>query len=153
MLQCHVPEGGQIPKSYYQSEEDLDNPDHIRLWADTIYQSAQVFKGAPHEVIIPNHQWQSFLLIWKWNQFTLHWLSMVPCTNDIIAREAYLFHISRRVLIGWYTLQRNWRRVSKTCFLRTCILEMSMACLSILYIYPVMCVDNPLNVPTMFILL
>ncbi|XP_042559468.1 SEC14-like protein 5 [Clupea harengus] len=49
---CHVPEGGQIPKSYYQSEEDLDNPDHIRLWADTIYQSAQVFKGAPHEIMI-----------------------------------------------------------------------------------------------------
>ncbi|KAL2086412.1 hypothetical protein ACEWY4_017471 [Coilia grayii] len=49
---CHVPEGGQVPKSYYQTEEDLDNPDHIRLWADTIYQSAQVFKGAPHEVII-----------------------------------------------------------------------------------------------------
>ncbi|XP_062396019.1 SEC14-like protein 5 [Sardina pilchardus] len=49
---CHVPEGGQVPKSYYQTEEDLDNPDHIRLWADTIYQSAQVFKGAPHEIMI-----------------------------------------------------------------------------------------------------
>ncbi|KAG5278249.1 hypothetical protein AALO_G00096850 [Alosa alosa] len=49
---CHVSEGGQVPKSYYQTEEDLDNPDHIRLWADTIYQSAQVFKGAPHEIMI-----------------------------------------------------------------------------------------------------
>ncbi|KAI4893589.1 hypothetical protein NFI96_019283, partial [Prochilodus magdalenae] len=49
---CEVPEGGQVPKSYYQTEAELENADHIRLWADTIYQSAQVFKEAPHEVMI-----------------------------------------------------------------------------------------------------
>ncbi|KAL7845110.1 hypothetical protein AOLI_G00233020 [Acnodon oligacanthus] len=49
---CEVPEGGQVPKSYYQTEVELENADHIRLWTDTIYQSAQVFKGAPHEVMI-----------------------------------------------------------------------------------------------------
>ncbi|XP_028828025.1 SEC14-like protein 5 isoform X3 [Denticeps clupeoides] len=48
---CQVPEGGQVPKSYYLTEE-LENLDHIRLWAETIYQSAQVSKGAPHEIMI-----------------------------------------------------------------------------------------------------
>ncbi|XP_072514026.1 SEC14-like protein 5 [Salminus brasiliensis] len=49
---CRVPEGGQVPKSYYQTEVELENADHIRLWTDTIYQSAQVLKGAPHEVMM-----------------------------------------------------------------------------------------------------
>lgn len=40
-----------MPKSLYQTEEELENPDHIRLWTETIYQSASIFKGAPHEVI------------------------------------------------------------------------------------------------------
>lgn len=29
--------------------EELENED-VRLWTETIYQSASVFKGAPHEV-------------------------------------------------------------------------------------------------------
>ncbi|XP_076838879.1 SEC14-like protein 5 [Brachyhypopomus gauderio] len=49
---CEIPEGGQVPKSYYQTETDKENSDHIHLWTDTIYQSAQVFRGAPHEVLI-----------------------------------------------------------------------------------------------------
>ncbi|XP_023670771.1 SEC14-like protein 5 isoform X1 [Paramormyrops kingsleyae] len=49
---CTVPEGGLVPKSLYQTEEDLENSDHIKLWTETIYQSAHVFKGAPHEIVI-----------------------------------------------------------------------------------------------------
>ncbi|XP_035260268.1 SEC14-like protein 5 isoform X2 [Anguilla anguilla] len=49
---CNVPEGGLVPKSLYQTEEDLENSDHIKLWTETIYQSAHVFKGAPHEIVI-----------------------------------------------------------------------------------------------------
>ncbi|XP_072916166.1 SEC14-like protein 5 isoform X1 [Hemitrygon akajei] len=49
---CNIPEGGMVPKSLYQSEETLDNTDHIRLWTETIYQSANIFKGAPHEKVI-----------------------------------------------------------------------------------------------------
>uniref|UniRef100_A0A8B9GY73 SEC14 like lipid binding 5 n=1 Tax=Astyanax mexicanus TaxID=7994 RepID=A0A8B9GY73_ASTMX len=49
---CEVPEGGQVPKSYYQTEVELEHADHIRLWTDSIYQSAQVSIGAPHEVMM-----------------------------------------------------------------------------------------------------
>jgi len=48
-LQCEVPEGGLVPKSMYRTSEELENED-IRLWTETIYQSASIFKGAPHEV-------------------------------------------------------------------------------------------------------
>lgn len=47
--QCEVPEGGLVPKSLYRTAEELENED-LRLWTETIYQSASVFKGAPHEV-------------------------------------------------------------------------------------------------------
>ncbi|MBN3305147.1 S14L1 protein, partial [Amia calva] len=49
---CNVPEGGLVPKSFYQTEEELENSDHIKLWTETIYQSATVFKGAPHEIVV-----------------------------------------------------------------------------------------------------
>ncbi|XP_051877171.1 SEC14-like protein 5 [Pristis pectinata] len=49
---CDIPEGGTVPKSLYQAEETLENADHIRLWTETIYQSANIFKGAPHEKAI-----------------------------------------------------------------------------------------------------
>lgn len=48
-MQCEVPEGGLVPKSLYRTAEELENED-ISLWTETIYQSASVFKGAPHEV-------------------------------------------------------------------------------------------------------
>lgn len=44
-----MPEGGLVPKSLYRTAEELENED-LRLWTETIYQSASVFKGAPHEV-------------------------------------------------------------------------------------------------------
>lgn len=47
--QCEVPEGGLVPKSMYRTPEELENED-VRLWTETIYQSASIFKGAPHEV-------------------------------------------------------------------------------------------------------
>ncbi|KAG8428959.1 hypothetical protein GDO86_018713, partial [Hymenochirus boettgeri] len=49
---CNIPEGGLIPKSLYQTDEDAEMSDHIRLWAETIYQSAWVCKGAPHEIAV-----------------------------------------------------------------------------------------------------
>jgi len=48
-MQCEVPEGGLVPKSMYRTAEELENED-VRLWTETIYQSASIFKGAPHEV-------------------------------------------------------------------------------------------------------
>ncbi|XP_060903432.1 SEC14-like protein 1 isoform X3 [Labrus mixtus] len=48
---CEVPEGGLVPKSMYRTAEELENED-VRLWTETIYQSASVFKGAPHELLI-----------------------------------------------------------------------------------------------------
>uniref|UniRef100_A0A5F9DHJ4 GOLD domain-containing protein n=1 Tax=Oryctolagus cuniculus TaxID=9986 RepID=A0A5F9DHJ4_RABIT len=50
-LQCEVPEGGLVPKSLYRTAEELENED-LKLWTETIYQSASVFKGAPHEILI-----------------------------------------------------------------------------------------------------
>ncbi|XP_056265107.1 SEC14-like protein 1 isoform X2 [Pseudoliparis swirei] len=48
---CEVPEGGLVPKSMYRTAEELENED-VRMWTETIYQSASVFKGAPHEILI-----------------------------------------------------------------------------------------------------
>ncbi|XP_030645974.1 SEC14-like protein 1 [Chanos chanos] len=48
---CDVPEGGLVPKSLYRAPEDLEN-EQVKLWTETIYKSASVFKGAPHEVLI-----------------------------------------------------------------------------------------------------
>ncbi|XP_068590773.1 LOW QUALITY PROTEIN: SEC14-like protein 1 [Cebidichthys violaceus] len=48
---CEVPEGGLVPKSMYRTAEELEN-EEVRLWTETIYQSASVFKGAPHELLI-----------------------------------------------------------------------------------------------------
>ncbi|KAH0629536.1 hypothetical protein JD844_011668, partial [Phrynosoma platyrhinos] len=48
---CEVPEGGLVPKSLYRTAEELENED-VKLWTETIYQSASVFKGAPHEIFI-----------------------------------------------------------------------------------------------------
>lgn len=49
IIKCEVPEGGLVPKSLYRTAEELENED-LKLWTETIYQSASVFKGAPHEV-------------------------------------------------------------------------------------------------------
>lgn len=48
-LQCEVPEGGLVPKSLYRTAEELEN-EEIKLWTETIYKTASVLKGAPHEV-------------------------------------------------------------------------------------------------------
>nr|KAF6296870.1 SEC14 like lipid binding 1 [Myotis myotis] len=48
---CEVPEGGLVPKSLYRTAEELENED-LKLWTETIYQSASVFKGAPHEILV-----------------------------------------------------------------------------------------------------
>ncbi|XP_077130375.1 SEC14-like protein 5 [Ranitomeya variabilis] len=47
---CNIPEGGLVPKSLYQSDDDAEMSDHIRLWTETIYHSALIYKGAPHEI-------------------------------------------------------------------------------------------------------
>ncbi|XP_015680132.1 SEC14-like protein 5 [Protobothrops mucrosquamatus] len=49
---CNVPEGGLVPKSLYQTDEESETADHIRLWTETIYHSANIFKGAPQEIVV-----------------------------------------------------------------------------------------------------
>uniref|UniRef100_H2YPN3 GOLD domain-containing protein n=1 Tax=Ciona savignyi TaxID=51511 RepID=H2YPN3_CIOSA len=49
-LQCDIPEGGPVPKSLYKTE--WEKGDGVALWEDTIYKSANVLKGAPHEVLV-----------------------------------------------------------------------------------------------------
>ncbi|XP_053132653.1 SEC14-like protein 5 [Hemicordylus capensis] len=49
---CNVPEGGLVPKSLYQTDEEPEISDSIRLWTETIYHSANIFKGAPHEIVV-----------------------------------------------------------------------------------------------------
>uniref|UniRef100_H2YPN6 SEC14-like protein 1 n=1 Tax=Ciona savignyi TaxID=51511 RepID=H2YPN6_CIOSA len=47
---CDIPEGGPVPKSLYKTE--WEKGDGVALWEDTIYKSANVLKGAPHEVLV-----------------------------------------------------------------------------------------------------
>ncbi|XP_062875011.1 SEC14-like protein 1 isoform X2 [Trichomycterus rosablanca] len=48
---CDIPEGGLVPKSLYRTAEELEN-EEVKLWTETIYKTACVFKGAPHEMLI-----------------------------------------------------------------------------------------------------
>uniref|UniRef100_A0A673VFM1 SEC14 like lipid binding 1 n=1 Tax=Suricata suricatta TaxID=37032 RepID=A0A673VFM1_SURSU len=50
-FQCEVPEGGLVPKSLYRTAEELESED-LKLCTEAIYQSASVFKGAPHEILV-----------------------------------------------------------------------------------------------------
>ncbi|XP_063286814.1 SEC14-like protein 5 isoform X2 [Pelobates fuscus] len=47
---CNISEGGLVPKSLYQSDDDTEASDHIRLCTDTVYHSSYVYKGSPHEI-------------------------------------------------------------------------------------------------------
>ena len=46
---CEIPDGEPVPKSLYKSE--WEKGDGVKLWEDTIYKSANVLKGLPHEVL------------------------------------------------------------------------------------------------------
>ncbi|XP_056106667.1 SEC14-like protein 1 [Rhinichthys klamathensis goyatoka] len=48
---CDAPEGGLVPKSLYRTAEELEN-EEVKLWNESIYKSASVLKGSPHEVLI-----------------------------------------------------------------------------------------------------
>ncbi|KAA0705263.1 SEC14-like protein 1 [Triplophysa tibetana] len=48
---CDIPEVGVVPKSLYRTAEELEN-EEVKLWTESIYKTASVFKGAPHEVLI-----------------------------------------------------------------------------------------------------
>lgn len=79
-FQCEVPEGGLVPKSLYRTAEELENED-IKLWTETIYQSASVFKGAPHEVRLqPVLFFPLNPLLW-----TLSWIENGLELDDLIA--------------------------------------------------------------------
>nr|CAB3265929.1 SEC14-like protein 5 [Phallusia mammillata] len=47
---CSVPDGEPVPKSLYRTE--WEKGDGVALWEDTIYKSANVFRGGPHEVVV-----------------------------------------------------------------------------------------------------
>lgn len=55
LIQCDVPEGGLVPKSLYRTAEELEN-EEVKLWNESIYKSASVLKGAPHEVQLIHRQ-------------------------------------------------------------------------------------------------
>jgi len=77
-LQCDIPEGGMVPKSLYRTAEELESEEHCLL-TDSIYKSANIFKGAPYEV--HSQLWpcvrlasQSFIQVWGvWCLFSLSW--------------------------------------------------------------------------------
>ncbi|XP_061567694.1 SEC14-like protein 1 [Cololabis saira] len=48
---CDIPEGGAVPKSLYRTAEELENEENCLL-TDSIYKSANIFKGTPFEMLI-----------------------------------------------------------------------------------------------------
>nr|XP_033816665.1 SEC14-like protein 1 isoform X3 [Geotrypetes seraphini] len=77
---CDVPEGGLVPKSLYRTPEELENDD-IKLWTETIYQSASIFKGSPHEILIQIVE-ASSVITWDFD----------VCKGDIVFN---IFHSKR----------------------------------------------------------
>ncbi|XP_014673781.1 PREDICTED: SEC14-like protein 1 [Priapulus caudatus] len=51
--QCDMAPGGLIPKSLYMAEVDQELTDGPPLETDSIYHPANIFRGTPHEVLIP----------------------------------------------------------------------------------------------------
>lgn len=105
-FQCEVPEGGLVPKSLYRTAEELENED-IKLWTETIYQSASVFKGAPHEVWLQptlffSSQPSALDSFLTENGFKINCLvaKLLPCSvvlvhNDVLVAEVcdhFLYH-------------------------------------------------------------
>ncbi|XP_060058806.1 SEC14-like protein 1 isoform X3 [Erinaceus europaeus] len=81
---CEVPEGGLVPKSLYRTAEELENED-LKLWTETIYQSASVFKGAPHE---GSHvtRWPGFYILqWKFHNMPACAATNLPRVDDVLA--------------------------------------------------------------------
>ncbi|XP_062381807.1 SEC14-like protein 1 [Sardina pilchardus] len=85
---CEVPEGGVVPKSLYRTAEELES-EESRMWTDTIYKSASVLKGAPHEVLIKISE-PSSVITWDFD----------VCKGDVVFN---IFH-SRRAPQGTHTL-------------------------------------------------
>lgn len=53
VFQCHIPDGGVVPKSLYMKDDDADkSPDEPTFATDSIYQTTHVVKDYPHEVIL-----------------------------------------------------------------------------------------------------
>uniref|UniRef100_A0A2I2ZHF1 SEC14 like lipid binding 1 n=1 Tax=Gorilla gorilla gorilla TaxID=9595 RepID=A0A2I2ZHF1_GORGO len=64
---CKVPEGGLVPKSLYWTMEELENED-LKLWTETIYHSASIFKGSPHKILIQIVD-ASSVITWNFNLY------------------------------------------------------------------------------------
>ncbi|XP_056608613.1 SEC14-like protein 1 [Triplophysa dalaica] len=69
---CDIPEGGVVPKSLYRTAEELEN-EEVKLWTESIYKTASVFKGAPHEVLIEVTE-ESSVITWDFD----------VCKGDVI---------------------------------------------------------------------
>lgn len=69
---CDIPEGGLVPKSLYRTAEELEN-EEVKLWTESIYKSASIFKGAPHEVLIEVKD-ESSVITWDFD----------VCKGDVI---------------------------------------------------------------------
>lgn len=69
---CDIPEGGLVPKSLYRTAEELEN-EEVKLWTESIYKSASIFKVAPHEVLIEVKD-ESSVITWDFD----------VCKGDVI---------------------------------------------------------------------
>ncbi|XP_024409219.2 SEC14-like protein 5 [Desmodus rotundus] len=79
---CNVPEGGLVPKSLYLTDEEQEHADQLHQWRET-YQSASVFRGAPHEVAVEILEGES-VITWDFDilrgdvVFSLYYTKQAP---------------------------------------------------------------------------
>ncbi|XP_062342181.1 SEC14-like protein 1 [Osmerus eperlanus] len=89
---CEIPEGGMVPRSLYRTAEELES-EELRLWNDTIYKSASIFKGAPHEILIEISE-ASSVITWDFDVckgdvgFHLYHSRRAPAPLAVPRREA-----------------------------------------------------------------
>nr|XP_057906003.1 SEC14-like protein 1 isoform X2 [Doryrhamphus excisus] len=62
---CAIPEGGVVPKSLYRTGEELSRENSQSL-TDSVYESASVFRGAPHEILIQIKE-ESSVITWDFD--------------------------------------------------------------------------------------
>ncbi|XP_028311765.1 SEC14-like protein 1 isoform X2 [Gouania willdenowi] len=62
---CDIPEGSIVPKSMYRTAEELESEEN-HLLSDSIYKSANIYKGSPYELLMEINE-ASSVITWDFD--------------------------------------------------------------------------------------
>ncbi|XP_017283665.1 SEC14-like protein 1 [Kryptolebias marmoratus] len=123
---CDIPEGGTVPKSLYRTAEELESEENSFL-TDSIYKSANIFKGAPYEVLIEITE-ASSVITWDFdvckgdvifNIYHSKWAPQPPKRDALGAHGiASLGAVNAQLIDRNWVLGQDYSRVEKALICR-----------------------------------